>query len=199
MEIQEIKQQLSITQVLNNYGLTPDKNSRLNCPFHPDKTPSMQVYQKTNTVYCFSSNCKTHGKSLDVIDFIMYKQEITKHEAILKASAMLGKTPSNKLQNQDFASEAKQTQSKTFPSEASAKEDLVTERSRSEILTKIFTYFRNGFIMRKDNKARIYLESRKLEITKLQNLGITIGYNSAQFHTKVGANCLSAKSKRSFC
>ncbi|WP_410470252.1 CHC2 zinc finger domain-containing protein [Chryseobacterium sp. FH2] len=35
------------------------------CPFHEDKTPSMQVYYKTQTAYCFSSNCKTHGKSMD--------------------------------------------------------------------------------------------------------------------------------------
>ena len=181
MEISDIKQSLSINQVLAHYNHQADKNSRINCPFHPDKTPSMQVYPKTNTVYCFSSNCKTHGKSLDVIDFIMYKQEITKHEAILKAVEMLG--GETKTQNPvTIMGEAKQVKSKTLSSEASAKEDLVTERSRSEILTKIFSYFRNGFIMRKDNKSRIYLESRKLEITKLQNLGITIGYNSAQYH-----------------
>jgi len=185
MEIQEIKQNLSIPTVLHHYGLTTDKNHRLNCPFHPDKTPSMQVYEKTNTVYCFSSNCKTHGKSMDVIDFIMHKESCSKHEAILKAVEMLGGTPAtNKQINQDFASEAKQTQNQTqtLSSESSAKADLITERSRSEILSKIFNYFRNGFIMRKDNKARNYLQSRNLDIVKLQNLGIVFGYNSAQFH-----------------
>lgn len=184
MEIQEIKQQLSILTVLAHYNHQTDKNKRINCPFHPDKTPSMQVYPKTNTVYCFSSNCKTHGKSLDVIDFIMYKEEITKHAAILKAVEMLGGAPAtNKQRTQDFAiRQLTEKQTQTLPSEALMKEDLDTERSRSEILSKIFNYFRNGFIMRKDNKARTYLESRNLEITKLQNLGITIGYNSAQFH-----------------
>jgi hypothetical protein len=52
----------------------------------------------------------------------------------------------------------------------------------TEILSKIFNYFRNGFIMRKDNKARNYLQSRNLDVSKLENLGITFGYNSAQFH-----------------
>jgi hypothetical protein len=40
--------------------------------------PSLQVYYKTHTAYCFSSNCKTHGKSLDVIDFIMHKENCSK-------------------------------------------------------------------------------------------------------------------------
>lgn len=78
MDISAIRQGLSITAVLAHYGLRTDKNQRLNCPFHNDKTPSMQVYEKTGTVYCFSSNCKTHGKAIDVIDFILYKESSTK-------------------------------------------------------------------------------------------------------------------------
>jgi DNA primase len=67
MEISEIKQRLTMAQVLAQYNLKPDKHLRICCPFHEDKTPSMQVYYKTHTAYCFSSNCPTHGKSLDVI------------------------------------------------------------------------------------------------------------------------------------
>jgi len=48
MEIQEIKQRLTMAQVLAKYGLKPDKHMRMNCPFHEDKTPSMQVYYKTH-------------------------------------------------------------------------------------------------------------------------------------------------------
>ena len=90
MTIPEIKNQLSILAVLSHYGLKPNKNNMLNCPFHEDKTPSMQVYPETGTVYCFSGNCKLHGKSLDQIDFIMHKDNCTKHQAILKAKAMIG-------------------------------------------------------------------------------------------------------------
>ncbi len=94
MEIQEIKNRLTLAMLLQHYGLKADKQARLKCPFHEDKTPSMQVYYKTHTAYCFSSNCKTHGKSLDVIDFIMYMENITKHEAILKAQEMLNSVKS---------------------------------------------------------------------------------------------------------
>ncbi len=92
MEIREIKSRLSILEVLNHYGLKPDRNNMLCCPFHNDKTPSMQVYPETNTVFCFSSNCKLHGKAIDQIDFILHKENLTKSEAINKAKSLAGPT-----------------------------------------------------------------------------------------------------------
>lgn len=93
MEIQDIKANLKIETVLSHYGLQPDKNGMIKCPFHNDKTPSMQVYTKTNTVFCFSSNCDLNGKGIDQIDFILYKEKITKHQAINKAKELLGELP----------------------------------------------------------------------------------------------------------
>lgn len=114
MEIQEIKSQLSIATVLHYYGLKPDKNNKMCCPFHEDKTPSMQIYYKTQTAYCFSSNCKTHGKSMDVIDFIMHKDNCTKHEAIKKAEEILNPGSGNQ------------------------------EISKEKFLNNMFQYFRNA-------------------------------------------------------
>ncbi len=114
MEIQEIKTQLSLAQVLDHYGLKPDKHGKMNCPFHEDKTPSFQVYWKTHTCFCFSSNCPTSGKSLDVIDFIMHKEKTDKHNAILKAQSLI------------------------------ANPETQATLSREEFLTNMFTYFKNG-------------------------------------------------------
>ena len=36
METLDIKQSLSIEKVLQHYGLQPNKNQMLNCPFHKD-------------------------------------------------------------------------------------------------------------------------------------------------------------------
>ena len=149
MEISEIKTQLSLSAVLKYYGLSPDRNQRINCPFHADKTPSMQVYEKTHTVYCFSANCKTHGKSLDVIDFIMYKENTGKHEAIEKAKAMItGETP---------------------------KQTPAQELTRTAVLTKMFSYFKNA--VANSRPGREYIESRNLDYTRLE-----IGYNTGQFY-----------------
>ncbi len=92
MEIKEIKEKLSIGEVLNHYGLQPNRNKMLCCPFHNDKKPSMQVYPETNTAHCFSGNCEHTGKAIDQIDFILHKESCSKHEAITKAKSLLGVT-----------------------------------------------------------------------------------------------------------
>lgn len=89
MEIQQIKEQLTLAEIIKHYGLKADKQARLKCPFHNDRTPSLQLYYKTQTAYCFSTNCQTHGKAIDVIDFIMYYEKCTKHEAIKKAECII--------------------------------------------------------------------------------------------------------------
>ncbi|WP_063743217.1 CHC2 zinc finger domain-containing protein [Flavobacterium covae] len=142
MEITQIKEQLTMSNVLHYYGLKTDKQSRLNCPFHEDKTPSFQVYYKTQTAYCFSSNCKTHGKSIDVIDFILYKENCTKHEAINKAKEILNHAAPNK--NERY------------------QQDL----SKEQFLTNMFQYFKNAISNSKP--AKEYLQSRSLDNKKIE-------------------------------
>jgi len=138
MEIPEIKAQLPLSRVLQHYGLKPDKHGRLHCPFHDDHTPSLQVYYKTHTVYCFSSNCQTHGQSLDVIDFVLHKEGCTKHEAIEKCKELIG--------GQAPAPQAEQL-------------------TRTAVLTRMFTYFKNAVYNSKP--AQEYLRSRALDSSKL--------------------------------
>ena len=88
MEIAEIKTQLKIETVLAHYNLQADKNGMLSCPFHNDKKPSFQIYPKTNTFCCFSSNCS--AGTGDQIQFIQLKEKCTKHQAILIAKQLLG-------------------------------------------------------------------------------------------------------------
>ncbi|CAG0964125.1 DNA primase [Methanosarcinales archaeon] len=92
MEIQEILKALSIHTVLAHYGIRPNRNKMVCCPFHDDKNPSMQVYAETNTVFCFSGNCKMNGKKIDAIQFIQDKENISKHEAILKAQSLINQS-----------------------------------------------------------------------------------------------------------
>jgi DNA primase len=87
MEISEIKARLSILTVLQHYGLKADTNNRLCCPFHKDKTPSMQVYPETNTFCCFSSNCD--AGTGDTIQFIELYDKQGKHQAISKAGTII--------------------------------------------------------------------------------------------------------------
>jgi len=73
MTIAEIKSQLTIGEVLSHYNLESNRNGMLSCPFHEDDKASMKV-------------CEV--KNLDVIDFIMKKENSTKHQAIIKAKSL---------------------------------------------------------------------------------------------------------------
>jgi DNA primase catalytic core len=160
MEISEIKKRLSIETVLKNYQLTPDRNHRLRCPFHDDKTPSFQVYPETGTWTCFSSNCS--AGSGDQIDFIMKYEKITKHEAIIKAESLL--CPGNMKPTLT-------TKKTEVPGSSNDFESL----SKIAVLTKIFGSFLNG--MSRSQPGRQYAVSRGLDPDKLD-----IGFNSGQYH-----------------
>jgi DNA primase len=159
MEIQDIKQQLPILEVLRHYGLKPDRNKRINCPFHNDKTPSMQVYLETNTVFCFSSNCKLNGKAIDQIDFIMHKENCTKHEAINKAKELLGVSP-----------DIKPTVN-TKPMNV----NNIGNLGRIAVLTKLMYEAKES--MNRSGKAQEYCKQRSLDNNKLE-----IGYLGDRFY-----------------
>ncbi len=159
MDIKEIKTQLSITQVLSYYGLKADKNSRINCPFHDDKTPSMQIYEKTNTYCCFSGNC-TAGTG-DAIQFIQLKEQCDKHTALLKASELL-----NGNSGAVFIEVPKIQQSKNPPLEG-----------REAILEIFFNYYKQG--LPRTKKAVQYLESRSLHYKALE-----AAFNSGGLHVE---------------
>ena len=160
MELKDIKQQLTINQVLQHYHLKPDKNNRLLCPFHPDKTPSLQIYPATNTYCCFSSNC--NAGTGDAIQFIELKENCNKHEALIKATALLtGNTPAEKPQEN----------AKLFIVEADT-------MAKEAVLTKLFKYFTRALPLTK--KAIEYLEGRSLDYKQHE-----AGYNTGDWHHKL--------------
>jgi len=163
MELTEIKARLSIGAVLDHYSLRPDAHDRLHCPFHPDKTPSLQVYFKTNTFCCFSSNCS--AGTGDAIQFIQLMEKCGKYEALAKATALCpgGSNPS--LSATPAASEPK---GKLFI-------DVGDELEKQAILGKVFSYFTRALPLTR--KALDYLQGRGIDHTQH-----AIGYNSGGWH-----------------
>ncbi|MBD3184585.1 toprim domain-containing protein [Candidatus Poribacteria bacterium] len=161
MEISEIKQRLPISTVLKHYHLQSDRNHRLRCPFHNDKTPSMQVYPETGTWTCFSSNCE--AGSGDQVDFIMRIEEITRHEAIMKAKDLAG-----------HVEPAPQTK------ESPPINSNITPEQRAEILTESFSYFVRS-LATKPKQATDYLEARSLDYKNL-----SVGYDAGTLHKRKG-------------
>ncbi len=162
MTIPEIKSRLTIMDVVMQYGLLPDRQGRLCCPFHEDKTPSFQVYPKTNTWHCFSGNCS--AGSGDVIDFVMKKDNSNKYQAIMKCKTII----------QQLHPEALPTVHHQINS------PVIDKQDKANTLEKIFAYFKNGLTT--SSLGRNYLNTRGLDRAKLQAAGIVLGYNSGQYH-----------------
>jgi len=137
MEIQEIKSRLDIHTVLGHYGLRPDRNGMLNCPFHADGTASLKIYDKANTFHCFGC-----GKNGDAIEFCTL-QEGNKHKGILKATGLVGETS--------------QVNNKANPEEGHSR------KNHTGTLTKFFSYFQNNLDYPAATKPKAYLESRNLK------------------------------------
>ncbi len=170
MEIPTIKQKLSIKQVLHHYQLQP-KNGMINCPFHEDKTPSMQVFDNSNTVRCYSGNCIHSNKTIDVIDFIMYKENITKHQAILKAGELAGMPIEQSTANSvtPLLSHSVSQRSKEY-------QELPIDK-----LEEVFYRTKNN--LKQSAAARKYIQVRSLNMEKLE-----VGYNGRTY--KGIMNCL---------
>jgi len=171
MEISLIKQQLTIGQVLNHYNLKPDKNNRLLCPFHPDKTPSLQIYPNTNTYCCFSSNC--NAGTGDAIQFIELKESCSKHEALIKATALLNDNSITPAPAAKLFIEAEPT-----PNGGQALEKIA-------VVTKAFKSFSKALPLTK--KAVEYMQSRGLDY-KLHEAG----FISDRYHHELSKEFIAA-------
>ncbi len=167
MEIQEIKQRLSIQTVLKHYGLQANRNNMLSCPFHADDKPSMKIYPNTNTFNCFGC-----GKNGDQIEFCTLK-EGSKHKGLLKATELTG--------------DIKPINGKPKPQKSQPKEN------HTEILTKIFSYFQNGLNSSVAKKPKEYLQSRNLS-HELLELGYNSGqfHHRGKLEAKEQEACINA-------
>lgn len=64
MTTEEIKQSVSMREVVERYGIHIDRKGFICCIFHNEKTASMKVYK--DSVYCFGC-----GRSADIFSFVM--------------------------------------------------------------------------------------------------------------------------------
>jgi DNA primase len=65
MTTDEIKQSVSMLEVVERYGLRPNRAGFISCPFHHgDRTPSMKIYKR-------DYHCHACGANGDIFSFVM--------------------------------------------------------------------------------------------------------------------------------
>ncbi|WP_375605546.1 CHC2 zinc finger domain-containing protein [Flavobacterium davisii] len=166
MDIQDIKQTLSLSQVLQHYNLQPNKNKMLFCPFHlssrtggKEQTASLQVNLEKDFYKCHA--CGAKGDQIQFVqDFESATggQAFSKHQALLKCTALAGNPP-----------EIKHQPITTKP---------MDQEKRIEFLEKLYETFIKSVYL--SQPARDYLQSRNL-LSLLEKRGL-VGFNSGQFH-----------------
>jgi DNA primase len=155
MTIPELKSQLEIMEVAKRLGIAINSQNKSCCPFHEDKTPSLQFSKSKQIATCFSSNC-TAG-TMDAIDLVEKHKKLSTHEAV-------------EWLKEEFSLEIQPT--KTKPMEMTAE---MPQEKRTEILMEVFASFEKCFMS--SNPARNYIKQRNLDQERFR-----IGYNNGQFH-----------------
>jgi DNA primase catalytic core len=165
MEIQDIKSNLTLSQILHHYGLKP-KNNMLNCPFHEDKTASLQVNLEKHFYKCHA--CGAKG---DQIQWVQDYEKITKHEAIVKCEQMAG--------NQELV--VWEVKPKTIE---------ISKLQTVNFLEKMFGSFKKGLV--NSQPAKDYCKKRNLDHTKL-NIGFNSGqfHHGERKSEELINNCLA--------
>ena len=83
--IHEVKNRVNIREIAEYYGYTPNRQHKICCPFHGEKTPSLHIYDKTNTFHCFG--CGIGGNS---VTFTAKLFNISAYRAALKINQDFG-------------------------------------------------------------------------------------------------------------
>ena len=77
--IHEIKERVTILETVEYYGFKPNRAHKICCPFHGEKTPSLHIYEKTDTFHCFG--CGIGG---DSVKFVAELYKLNQYEAAKK-------------------------------------------------------------------------------------------------------------------
>jgi DNA primase/energy-coupling factor transporter ATP-binding protein EcfA2 len=148
MEIADIKQNLEITEVAKELGIEINpKTKKALCPFHADKTPSLQFSKEKQIVTCFSSNC--NAGTMDVIGLTEKKLNLTTHQALKYLNELIG-----------------------VPGQEPRPKTEIEIFKDSAVLKKVFGHFETTFLGSKP--AKEYATSRHLNI-KTQTIGYNAG------------------------
>ena len=83
---EQIKQMLTMREVAERYGFTPDRSGYIQCPFHQgDNHGSLKISPGTSGWHCFGC-----GAGWSVIDFAMRLFDISFRQAVIRLDADFG-------------------------------------------------------------------------------------------------------------
>lgn len=76
---ERIKERVSMRDIVEFYGFILNRQHMISCPFHTEKTPSLHIYDDTNSFYCHG--CQIGG---DSVTFVSKLYQLTPYAAAKK-------------------------------------------------------------------------------------------------------------------
>lgn len=107
---EEVKENVSVRQAAEYYGVKVNRNRMSRCPFHEDRNPSMKLNE--DYYYCFGC-----GATGDVIDFVAKLFDLSQYEAAQKVANDFGIT-GGRVKNVPVSGKSRYLQEKTVQSKA---------------------------------------------------------------------------------
>lgn len=135
MTTDEIKQSVSMRQIIEQYGIKVNGHGFCCCPFHKEKTPSMKVYKT-------SYNCFGCGANGDVFSFVMGMDHCdfkTAYKAL--GGSYEQSTDYQHKMHQYRMQKRKETENKRLQKEAQEKRELIEEIRLVKWFVKLFPVF----------------------------------------------------------
>ena len=123
MEVEEIKREYSMRDILTRYGIQVNRSGMCCCPIHGEKHPSMKVYK--DSFYCFA--CGAHG---DIFSFIQQMDNCDFKTAYLS----LGGTYEKQTENERAVTIARRERAKSERVRAKQQEEQL-QKTLADCLT----------------------------------------------------------------
>ena len=132
MEVEEIKQEYSMRDILARYGIQVNRSGMCCCPIHGEKHPSMKVYK--DSFYCFA--CGAHG---DIFSFIQQMDNCDFKTAYLS----LGGTYEKQTENERAVTIARRERAKSERERAKQQEEQL-RKTLADCLTLLTRVIRES-------------------------------------------------------
>ncbi|MBX2976630.1 MAG: toprim domain-containing protein [Ignavibacteriaceae bacterium] len=174
-KIQEIKNRLPILELLNRLGIMLNSSGFIHSIYKKDKTPSMKIYPKSNSYFCFATN-----KGGDVITLYSDYYNIDLSQTIKELSSICG-ISSFEIAEREQPETTTENQSSDNLEMLPYEIDLFEER-RSIISIENDIPSTDAEILALSDIINIRKSIQSKIFTALFNYSISIGYDEAAFN-----------------
>ena len=136
MTSDELKQSISMQEVVGRYGFHPNRAGFISCPFHQgDRTPSMKIYPK-------DYHCHACGANGDIFSFVMGMENCDFKTAYKSLGGTYKECSDYQYKMYKYRMEKrKETEQKRLQRLAEEKRQIIQEIKLQKLFVKLFPVF----------------------------------------------------------